>query len=77
MDLSDCDSSKELVGRISEFLLAMFCTLPSANSNISIYHYYHAAKHIHHDPCAWAKLDEAYTMYKEQSNDCQRLWMGL
>ena len=80
MDLGDRDDqlgSKGLVGKIDESLLTLFRTLSSANSNISIYYYYHAAEHIRRDPHAWTKLDEAYTMYEEQSNNCRRLWMRL
>ena len=68
---------KELAGRISESLLVLFRTLSSANSDISIYLLRYAIEDIRRDPYAWAKLDEAYTIYEEQANHCRRSWMKL
>ena len=70
-------SNLEVVGKISESLLTLFRTLCSTNSDISIYHLHHAVEHIRRDPYTWGKLDETYTMYEEQANNCRRLWMKL
>ena len=80
MDLSGLNDQlgpRELVGRIAESLLMLFRTLSAANSDISIYCYYHAVEDIRRDLHAWKKLDEAYLMFEEQANNCRRLWMRL
>lgn len=69
--------SKELAGKIGNSLLELFRILHSANFDITIYRNYHAAEDIRRDPYAWGKLDEAYTTYEEQANNCRRLWMRL
>jgi hypothetical protein len=67
----------ELAERISNSLIGLFVTLYSANSDISLYCLQHTVDKISQDPSAWKKMDEAYSMYEEQSNRCRRLWMKL
>jgi hypothetical protein len=67
----------ELAERISDSLIGLFFTLSSANSDISLYRLQHTVDKISQDPSTWKKMDEAYSMYEEQSNQCRRLWMKL
>ena len=69
--------SKELVERISGSLLTLFDTLSMTNRDITFYFFRHAVEEIRRDPDAWTRLDEAYTIYEEQANNCRRLWMKI
>lgn len=73
----DLQDLKELGEKINQDLLTLFLTLSSVNSDVSVYKYWHTVEKIRLDPSAWDKIDEAYTIYEEQANDCRRHWMKL
>ena len=72
-------SCKELVENISKSLVSIFLKLASVNSDITLYqlYYWRTNEDVSRDPSDWNKLDDAYTILEEQSNNCQRLWMKL
>lgn len=73
----DHPSPEELVGRIRKSLLTLFRSLCSLHQDASLYHHYHAIQKNGLDGVSWNELDQSYTMYEEQSNNCRRLWMKL
>lgn len=71
-------SRKELMKKISKSLRALLRTLSIVNLDITIYQLtWHTAEHIRRHPSEWNKLDDAYTAYEEQANNCRRIWMKL
>ena len=72
----DQPSPKELEERIQRHLLSAFDILSSLNRNVSLYLFYHN-RNVRRDPFGENGLDEAYTMYEGQANECRRQWMKL
>jgi len=69
-------SPKELEKRIKEHLLAALHVLTSLKLDATLYLFHHG-QNAHRDPFSGNDLDEVYTAYEEQANDCRRLWMKL